>query len=368
MLHISHGEDDLHLTGFTFDEVQVVSLEDDNRDLVPMSFDQHNRTLVLSMMRGMSYMPDLGLGRHQQGSCEFTFIVDHDIPFGLSYTPIEDDSHHMARLRRDRVMTHLSRVLFDFPLHPYTFQLIDHFTKGSEHAPRTGGTDHDLEIDGIQGIQRALVHMYFSSKTTEAPGAMVVTSPSPSQANVFSLCFLEKVLDYDLPMDLGDDTNGMTLLDTYIDEIDMIDISRILDAAPHEPHFSFDMFGVFAIDFEDVTLYDACIDAMDMIGTGHILDAAPPGLSSVFYMFGISMLEINDDDGLVATDIIHNTVSIKEAFDSMDPPLSFDTMSRFVTHFDDITDDNNDMSIFLVFSCVIAFSFYYTTSTHNTYI
>ena len=54
--------DDLHLTGFTFDEVRVVSLEDDSIDLMPISFDQHNNTLVLSMMRGMSYMPGLGLG------------------------------------------------------------------------------------------------------------------------------------------------------------------------------------------------------------------------------------------------------------------------------------------------------------------
>ena len=65
MLHISHSEDDLHLTRFTFNEVQVVILEDDSRDLVPMSFNQHNNTLVLSMMRGMSYMPGLGLGRNQ---------------------------------------------------------------------------------------------------------------------------------------------------------------------------------------------------------------------------------------------------------------------------------------------------------------
>ena len=63
MLQISHSENDLHLTGFVFDEVQVVSLEDDDRDMVPMSFDQHSNTLVLNMMRGMSYMPGLGLGR-----------------------------------------------------------------------------------------------------------------------------------------------------------------------------------------------------------------------------------------------------------------------------------------------------------------
>ena len=66
MLQISHSENDLHLTGFTFDEVQVVSLEDDSKDMVPMSFDQYSSTLVLSMMRGMSYMPSLGLGHCPQ--------------------------------------------------------------------------------------------------------------------------------------------------------------------------------------------------------------------------------------------------------------------------------------------------------------
>ena len=66
VLQISHNEDDLHLTGFTFDEVQVISLEDDSRDMVLMSFDQYSSTLVLSMMRGMSYMPSLGLGHCPQ--------------------------------------------------------------------------------------------------------------------------------------------------------------------------------------------------------------------------------------------------------------------------------------------------------------
>ncbi|RVW12352.1 hypothetical protein CK203_104923 [Vitis vinifera] len=42
VLHISHSENDLHLIGFTFDEVQVVSLEDGGKDMVPVSFDQHN--------------------------------------------------------------------------------------------------------------------------------------------------------------------------------------------------------------------------------------------------------------------------------------------------------------------------------------
>ena len=65
VLQISHSDYDLHLTGFTFDEFQVVSLEDDSRDMIPMSFDQYSSTSILSMMRGMSYLLGLGLGRHQ---------------------------------------------------------------------------------------------------------------------------------------------------------------------------------------------------------------------------------------------------------------------------------------------------------------
>ena len=193
--------------------------------------------------------------------------------------------------------------------------------------------------------------MCFSSETTEAPGAMIVTPPSPGRDSVFSMCFLEEAPDYDLPMDLGDDIDEVILPDTYIDDMDMIGIGRILDATPHELHFAFEVFGVSAIDFEDVTLYDAYADAMDMISTSHILDAAPFGPRSVFDMFGIFMPEINGDDGLVATDIIHNTISVEGASDSMDPPLYFDTMFWFVTRFDDISDGNNDISISSVCLC-----------------
>ena len=145
LLHISHSEDDLYLIGFTFDEVQVVSLEDDSRDLVPLSFGQHNNTLVLSMMRGMSYMPGLGLGRRQQGPLEFTFTVDHDIPYGLGYTSTKDDARHIVQLHRDRVRAHLSGVPFNYPLRLYTFHLDDYFIRGSEHAPHTWGTNQALE-------------------------------------------------------------------------------------------------------------------------------------------------------------------------------------------------------------------------------
>ena len=118
-----------------------------------MSFDQHSSTLVLSMMKAMSYMPGLGLGHRQQGPCEFAFTIDHDIPYGLGYTPSEDDARHMVWLRRDRVRARLSRVSFDYPLRPYTFQLADYFTRGSEHAPHIEGVDHVSRMVEIRGIQ-----------------------------------------------------------------------------------------------------------------------------------------------------------------------------------------------------------------------
>ena len=162
---------------------------------------------------------------------------------------------------------------------------------------------------------------------------------------MFSMCFPKEVPDYDLPMDLEDDIDGVTLPDTYMDEMDMIGTSRILDTTPCGPHYAFDVFGVSMINTDNVTLYDACTDVMDMIGTGRILDAFSPRPRSAFDLFGIPMLEF-DGDGLVATDITHDTIYIEGASDSVDPPLSFDNMSGFITHFDDIYDGNNDMNIF----------------------
>ena len=239
----------------------------------------------------------------------------------------------------------MSGFPFDYPLRPYTFKLVDYFTRGSEYAPRTEGVDHVSKMAEIQGIQHALGQICLNSETTKPLEAVTVAPPSPDRASVFYMCFPEEILDYDLPMDLGDETDGATLPDTYMDEMDMIGTGRFLDTAPRGPHSAFDMFGVSMIDSDAVTLYDACTDTMDMIGTGRILDVSPPGPRFSFDVFGISMLEF-DDDGLVATDITHDTVSVEGASDSVDPPLSFNTMSGFVTRFDDISDGNNDMSIF----------------------
>ena len=162
---------------------------------------------------------------------------------------------------------------------------------------------------------------------------------------MFFLCFPEIVFDYDILMNTMIDVDGVTLPDACTDEMDMIGVGRILDAVPHSPHSDFDLFRVSMIDTDDVTLYDVCTNEMDMIGTGRILDAAPHEPRSALDMFGAFMLEIDDDDSV--TVVTPDVITIEGAFDSVDPPFSFDTMSGFVTHFDDVIGrSNNDMSVF----------------------
>ena len=116
MLQISHSENDLFFTGFTFDEVQTLEVEDFCRDFVAMSFDQHSSMMVLDMMRGMSFMLGMGLGRRQRGPMDFVATVDHDAPFG--FVPTEANYRYMARLSRERVRARLTCTPFDYPIHP----------------------------------------------------------------------------------------------------------------------------------------------------------------------------------------------------------------------------------------------------------
>ncbi|RVW80133.1 Transposon Ty3-I Gag-Pol polyprotein [Vitis vinifera] len=84
-----------------------------------------------------------------------------------------------------------------------------------------------------------------------------------------------------------------------------------------------------------------------------------PGAPTAFDMFGVFVLETDGNDsipdaytddmdfiGIVLDVVTSDFTSVEGASDSVDPPLSSDTMSGFVTCFDDISDGNNDMSIF----------------------
>lgn len=67
------------LTGFTFDEIQTLELRESRPDRIPFSFDKHSTLVVIDMMRGMFFQPDLGLGRRQQGMTEFIMTANWNV-------------------------------------------------------------------------------------------------------------------------------------------------------------------------------------------------------------------------------------------------------------------------------------------------
>ncbi|RVW87619.1 hypothetical protein CK203_041197 [Vitis vinifera] len=143
---------------------QTLEIEDFCRDFVAMSFDQHSSTVVLDMMRGMTFLPGMGLGRRQQGPSEFIAAIDHDTTFGLGFIPTEADYRHMARLRKERVRARLSHTPFDYPIRPYRMSLADYFVRGSETRPRLEEidsvvhTDRETELQHLfHQLQRSLV-------------------------------------------------------------------------------------------------------------------------------------------------------------------------------------------------------------------
>ena len=154
----------------------------------------------------------------------------------------------MARQRLDRVRARSSGIPFDSPFRPYTFHLAYYFIRGSEHVPRIEGIDHISKTVEIRDIQQALGQIHLSSRITEGYDVVIVAPSSSGQTSMFSMCFSDEVLDYGLLVDFGGGTDGVTLDDTYNDEMDMIGIGRILDAAPHGPHSAFDMFGVSMLE------------------------------------------------------------------------------------------------------------------------
>ncbi|KAL6336202.1 hypothetical protein AAG906_011084 [Vitis piasezkii] len=70
------------------------------------TFDEHDSTVVLDMMRNMSYLLGMGLGRRQHEPSEFMAILDHDVPFELGFIPIEADYRYMARVHKERSYKH----------------------------------------------------------------------------------------------------------------------------------------------------------------------------------------------------------------------------------------------------------------------
>ena len=103
---------------------------------------------------------------------------------------------------------------------------------------------------------------------------------------------------------------------------------------------------------DGVVSHDEYCDEMDMLGINQFLDAVQRELFSPLELFRVSVIQIVEADQIVPTpelptffipiiDMYEGIVSLVEgAFDSVDPPLSFDILSGFITHSDYVSDDS----------------------------
>ncbi|RVW26121.1 hypothetical protein CK203_059263 [Vitis vinifera] len=201
---------------FIYDgQVQTLEIQGFCRDFMAMSFDQHSSTLVLDMMRGMSFLP-------------------------------EDDVHYMARLRRNRVRVRLSGIPFDYPIRPYTFSLADYFVRELEVQPHV--EEIGVKDSTMDELQHMLHQMQMGVETPDMSAPMMIAPPSLDRANLFSLCFPDETTDYGVVIEPADMTDGVVPHDEYRDEMDMLGISQFL------MQFSLPTFVVSTIDMYEGTI------------------------------------------------------------------------------------------------------------------
>ena len=316
LLQISHSDDDLQLTGFTFDEVQTLEMKDLCREFVAMSFDQHGSIVVLDMMRGMSYLPGMGLSRHQHGPSEFMTILDHDVPFGLGFVPTEADYRYMARLRKERVRSRLTHTPFDYPIRPYTMRLSDYFVRVLEPQTHSNVIIGGLSTTQEVGLQSLVRQLWLSDGAPSTSTTAFTVLSSLDRMSLMTLYFPDEIDERGTFAEVGDIVNGPALHDDYTDEMLALSLSQI----------------------EEIV---------------------QPGLASLFDLFGVSTIKLIEEiptaptpepiEGIIVGDVLFNghVGFVEGASDFVDPPLSFDVLSGFVSRFDYVHDSSSmDLSIF----------------------
>ncbi|RVW97191.1 Transposon Ty3-I Gag-Pol polyprotein [Vitis vinifera] len=202
VLQISHSDDDLLLTGFTFDEVQTLELGTfaGTSSLCPLTSMGAQWCLI---HESMSYLPGMGLGRRQHGPSEFITIPDHDVPFGLGFIPTEADYRYMARCARR-----------------------DYFVRASEpHAPSDG------IIGGLSTTQEAelqrLVQQLRLRDGAPGPSTSVLIAPSsPDRTSLMTLCFPDETDEHGTFAEVGHSGRSRPH-DVYIDEMLALSLSQI---------------------------------------------------------------------------------------------------------------------------------------------
>ena len=201
----------------------------------------------------------------------------------------------------------LSDIPFNYLVHPYTFNLADYFVRGSKIQPRV--EEIGVGDSTVDELQHMLHHMQMGDDTPSVSNSVMIAPPSPDRASLFSLCFPDETTNYGVVIELADMIDGVVPHDEYHDEMDMLGISQFLDAVQRELFSSLDLFRVSVIEIVEEN------------------QTAPTPELPAFVIPNIDIYE-----GIIGP--------VEEASDSMDPSLSFDILSGFVTCSDYVSNDS----------------------------
>ncbi|KAL6348642.1 hypothetical protein AAG906_016171 [Vitis piasezkii] len=219
VLEINHGNDDLFLTGFTFDEIQTMEVEHFYRDYVALLFDEHGSIMVLDMMRSIFLLPDT-----------WRFYA-----------------------MRDSSLLHMP---FDYLVHSYRMSLADYFL--SDEAPSTS-TFVLVTLPSLG--HTSLLTLYFPDETDDNEMFMVdmsqitndVQSETTSPLDLFGVLAIEMVKDVQFvpaPRFLTDVLHDDDVFEGVISPIVYSSISRDND------------FSLYALSLPTSHVYDVDDESM----------------------------------------------------------------------------------------------------------
>ena len=198
----------------------------------------------------------------------------------------------------------------------FRMSLADYFVKGLEVHPHMGDFGAVIDIEGVDELQHQFHHLQLGDETFGGPVSVMIAPSSPDQANSLSLCFLEESIDCGVDVEPTRVIDRVVPHNEYWDDRDMTSMSQITKRIQLKSASPFDLFEVFVIEVAE-----------------EIQTVLAPELM---------------EDVTVGDDLFEDTFSsIEGASDFVDPSLSFDILSRFISRSDDVYDSASmDLSIF----------------------
>ena len=194
-----------------------------------LPFDEHSSTVVLDMMRSMSFSLGLGLGHCQHGSKEFIATVGHDTLFDLSFVPTEVDYRYMVLLSKERLKARLLHMPFNYSVRPYRMSLTDYFVRAPEAQMHSERITNGLSVDQKIELQCLVHQLQLSDRALGTSTSILVSPPFLDCMSLLTLYFLEETDEYGIFVEIAIMIDGVIPRDEYSDEMLMVDMSKITD-------------------------------------------------------------------------------------------------------------------------------------------